>query len=322
MKRQQALRLAATAALALAAAQSASQAAAQALAQSASPAMAAGGMLATSRDSEGFSSRRLSVEAVTGFRHLDGKTGLRYTDHQFWRDGWRRSGEQLRFVTHQIDRRTADGWLVEAGVFRQSVHELVTLDASYRKTPIPGTTIEGFASRDFVETRNALELGTHFNFAGVAVDHQLTPRLTVVGLLAHQAFSDDNQRRHARARLIYQPWPELGLTLQLRYRTFDSSKEDVARAYFNPKRYEETLAAVSWRQRSGDWRTALTAGLGVQRIDQADSSGTRLLEGLAEKQVATYALRLRAGYSRAAAAAASDPAYWYSYAIGELLVPF
>jgi hypothetical protein len=36
-----------------------------------------------------------------------------------------------------------------------------------------------------------------------------------------------------------------------------------------------------------------------------------------------YALRLRAGYSRAAAAAATtDPAYWYTYGIGELLIPF
>lgn len=284
--------------------------------------MAAGGSLFYSNDSEGFSSRRLSAEAVTGFRHLDGKTGLRYTDHQFSRDGWRRSGEQLRFVTHHIDRKTADGWLVEAGVFRQSVHELVTLDSSYRKTLRPGTTVEGFLTRDFVETRNALDLGTHFNFAGVAVDQQITPQLTAVGLLAHQGFSDDNQRRHARARLIYQPWQNRGLTLQLRYRTFDSSKEDVERAYFNPKRYDETLAAVSWRQRTGDWRTALTAGLGVQRINRADPSGTRLLEGLAEKQVAGYSLRLRAGYSRAAAAAASDPAYSYRYAMGELLIPF
>lgn len=284
--------------------------------------LAAGGNLFFSKDSEGFSSRRLSAETVTGFRHLDAKTGLRYTDHQFSREGWYRSGEQLRFVAHRIDRRTADGWLVEAGVFRQSVHELVTLDSSYRKTLRPGTTIEGFASRDFVETRTALDLGTHFHFAGVAVDHQLTPQLTVVGLLGHQGFSDDNQRRHARARLIYQPWQDLGLTLQLRYRHFDSSKEDVGGAYFNPKRYDETLAAVSWRQRAGDWRTALTAGLGVQHINQDQGTGTRLLEASAEKQVAGYALRLRAGYSRAAAAAATDPAYAYRYAVGELLIPF
>lgn len=285
--------------------------------------MAAGGSLLFSKDSEGFSSRRLSAEAVTGFRHLDAKTGLRYTDYQFSRDGWRRSGEQLRFVTHQIDRKTADGWLVEAGVFRQSVHELVTLDASYRKTIRPGTTVEGFANRDFVETRNALELGTHFHFAGIAVDHQLTPQLTLVGLLGHQGFSDNNQRRHARGRIIYQPWHELGLTLQLRYRYFDSSKDDVSRAYFNPQRYDETLAAVSWRHRAGDWRTALTGGVGVQRIDQDPASGTRLLEALAERQVDGYALRLRAGYSRAAATAATtDPAYWYTYGIGELLIPF
>lgn len=96
----------------------------------------------------------------------------------------------------------------------------------------------------------------------------------------------------------------------------------MARAYFNPRRYDETLAAVGWRHRTGDWRTALTAGLGVQHVNEDQGTGTRLLEASAEKQVAGYALRLRAGYSRAAAPATTDPAYAYRYAIGELLVPF
>lgn len=283
---------------------------------------AAGGSLYHATDSESFSSRRVSADLMGGFSHLDGKTGLRYTEHDYSRGDWRRSGQQLRFVTHHIDRRTADGWMLEAGVFRQSTHELWTLDASYRKTVAPGTGIEAFASRDAVETRNALDQGTYFNFVGAAIDHQLSPKLTAVGLLGLQEFSDDNRRRHLRGRLIYQPSLDLGLTLQLRYRYFDSSKEDVSGAYFNPQRYDETLLAAGWRQRAGDWRTMLTGGLGMQRVNDSDRSGTRLLEASAERQMSGYALRLRAGYLRAAAAAASDPDYWYRYAVGELLFPF
>ncbi len=283
---------------------------------------AAGGSVHYAADSESFSSRRTSVDAAVNFSHLDGKTGVRYIDHAYARDDWRRSGEQLRFFTHHIDRRSGDGWYLESGMLRQAQHSLWTLDASYRKTAASGTALEVFANRDIVETRNALELGTHFNFVGGAIDHPLNPHLTAVGLLGHQGFSDGNQRRHARARLIYQPSLDLGLTLQLRYRFFDSSKEDVARAYFNPKRYDETMLAVAWRHRAGDWRTGLTAGTGIQRIAGNDSSETRLLEGSAERQMTGYALRLRAGYSRAAAAAASDPAYAYRYAVGEVLFPF
>lgn len=284
--------------------------------------LAAGGTLFYSSDSESFSSRRTSADLMGSFSHLDGKTGLRYIDHHYSRGDWSRSGQQLRFVTHHIDRKTADGWLLETGVLRQGTHQLLTLDASYRKTVSPATSIEAFASRDIVETRNALDLGTRFNFAGLAVDQRLTSKLTAVGLAGWQAFSDDNQRRHLRARLIYQPSLDLGLTLQLRYRYFDSSKNDVAGAYFNPSRYDETLLAVGWRQRAGDWRTAITAGAGVQQVNRDDRSGTRLLEATAERQMAGYALRVRAGYSRAAAAAATDPDYWYRYAAGELIFPF
>ncbi len=283
---------------------------------------AAGSSLFYASDSESFSSRRTSADLMGRFSHLDGKTGLRYIDHQYSRGDWSRSGQQLRFVTHHIDRRTADGWLLETGVLRQGTHQLWTLDASYRKAISPATSIEAFASRDIVETRNALELGTHFNFGGVSVDQKLTPKLTAVGLVGWQAFSDDNQRRHLRARLIYQPSLDLGLTFQLRYRYFDSSKDDVAGAYFNPSRYDENMLAVGWRQRAGDWRTGLTAGVGVQQVNRDDRSGTRLLEATAERQAAAYALRLRAGYSRAASAAATDPDYWYRYVIGEVLFPF
>ena len=108
------------------------------------------------------------------------------------------------------------------------------------------------------------------------------------------------KRRHARARLIYQPFADLGLTLQARYRYHDNSRTDGPNYYFNPQRYQEGLLAVGWRQRIGHWRTAVTAGAGQQQVTDDPWSSTRLLEASAEKQVAGYGVRLRAGYSRAA----------------------
>lgn len=286
-----------------------------------SPAAGAGYYL--SGDAEGFVSHRASVDGIVGYQHLDSKTGLRYTDYLFSQNGWSRSGQQLRLVANRVDRKSFDGWNVEAGMFSQSTHDLWTLNASYRKSLAGGPAIEVFANRDFVETQTALNQGTHFNFGGASVDIPVGPHVTLVGLAGYQAFSDDNNRRHLRARAIWQPSLDLGLTLQLRYRWYDNSKADVGGAYFNPGRYQEGMLVVGWKQRIGDWRTSLLAGAGRQQIASDTSTLAQLLEASAEKQVGRYALRLRAGYSRAAAATqTNDPDYWYRYAVGELVVPF
>lgn len=284
---------------------------------------AMGGGLSQSYDSERFSSRRLNAEAMTSYQHLDHRTGIRYTDHLFSQDDWQRRGQQLRLVARRTDRKTTDGWNAELGWLQQSNHDLLTLDSSYRQTLSGGSALEIFANRDVVETRTALNQGLYFNFVGASVDVPVNPNVTLVGLAGYQAFSDDNQRRHLRGRVIWQPSLDLGLTLQLRYRWFDNSKLDVGRAYFNPERYQEGMLAIGWRQRIGDWRNAVTAGLGSQQIAFDSATPTQLLELSSETQVERYALRLRAGYTRAAGpAATSDPGYWYRYLMGELVLPF
>ena len=284
---------------------------------------AAGAGLFQSNDSEHFSSRRLNADAMTNYQHLDHRTGIRYTDHLFSQDDWQRRGQQLRFVARRTDRKTTDGWNAELGWLQQSNHDLLTLDSSYRQTFSGGSALELFANRDVVETRTALNRGLYFNFAGASVDVPLNPHVTLVGLAGYQGFSDDNQRRHVRGRVIWQPSLDLGLTLQLRYRWFDNSKLDVGRAYFNPARYQEGMLAIGWRQRIGDWRNTLTAGLGSQQIASESATPTQLLELSSETQVERYALRLRAGYTRAAGpAATNDTDYWYRYLLGELVLPF
>ena len=284
---------------------------------------AAGGGYYQSMDSEGFGSRRISVEALTTYQHLDGRTGVRYIDHQFSQNGWQQSGQQLRWVARHTDRKSMDGWNAELGWLQQSTHALLTLDTNYRHTLAGGAALEVFANRDVVETRTALAQGLHFTFAGAAVDLPINPHLTVIGLAGAQAFSDDNQRRHLRGRLIWPPSLDLGVTLQLRYRWFDNSRLNVSQSYFNPEQYQEGMFAVGWRQRTGNWRHAFTAGVGSQQIAAETATPTQLLELSSETQAERYALRLRAGYTRAAGAAATtNPDYWYHYLLGELVLPF
>ena len=283
---------------------------------------AAGGGLYYSTDSEGFSSRRLSADGMVQFRHLDNKLGVRYTDYEFSKPGWSRGGQQLRLVANQFDRNTLEGWSVESGRFQAANRDLWTLDATWRKSLAPGRSYELFVNRDFVETATAIDNGVSYDFAGASVDYQWLPKWTTVGLAGIQNFSDGNQRRHLRGRLIFQPMLDVGLTTQLRYRWYDSSKTDVGGAYFNPPNYEEMMLAIGWRQRVNDWRTALTAGLGRQRIDHASATTTRLAEGSAERQLGGYSLRMCAGYTHAASLASSDPNYWYRYVSVDLLIPF
>ncbi len=281
---------------------------------------AAGGTLYFSSDSEKFTSRRTGVDFMTNFSHLDGKTGVRYTDYYFEKNNWSRQGQQLNIMHANVDKVTRDGWMIDAGLFRQNAHDLVTLNSSYRKTLRPQVAVELFATRDYIETATALDNGSYFNFAGASADFIVTPKITVIGLLGQQSFSDGNRRNHARTRLIYQPNLDLGLTLQARYRYFDSSKSDVGGAYFNPDRYDESMLAVGWRQRTGNWRTNLTAGIGTQQINSDPHSSTQLLEAGAEKQERSYAVRVRGGYSRSASFGGPD--YRYSYVSSELLIPF
>ncbi len=276
--------------------------------------------LYASTDSEDFSVRRASVMLFNAYQHLDEKTGLRYSTIDYAQNGWSRRGQQLSFLVHHMDPKTWTGWLIDAGLLQQGGHNTVTLDASYRKAFSPQSGVEVFASRDAVETRNALDLGRTFHFAGVSGDWGVTPHLTLVGLLGYQSFNDGNERRHVRGRIVYQPDLNLGLTLQLRVRSFDSSQTDVGGAYFNPEHYTETMLAAGWKQRIDGWKTQLLAGAGQQQVNQNADTATQLLEASAEKQESGYALRLRAGYTRSAGFGGPD--YHWTYANAEILIPF
>lgn len=204
---------------------------------------------------------------------------------------------------------------------RQGGHDMLSLDGSYHVPLAERRSVEVFINRDWVETRNALDNGIDFTFAGAALEQGIGEYVTLVGTAAHQDFSDGNHRNHARLRLIVQPRLDLGLTLQARYRMYTSGTSDIAGAYFNPDRYSEAMLALGWRKRVRGWMTSLTAGLGQQRVAGAAHTPTRLLEvGLQSPPSSKQSVRMHAGVNRSASFGGPD--YTYRYAQAEWIVGF
>lgn len=282
-----------------------------------------------SNDSEGFTTRRLTLEYLPQYRDAQFLSGLRYTAHHFAQDAWSRAGQQISFLQRRIDPVSANGWQWEGGIFHQGQHDLLTLDANYRTLLGEHTNLELFLNRDWVETALALDRGMHFNFGGLALDQAFSPKLTLTGLLGIQHFSDGNVRNHARIRLSLQPDLDLGLTLQARFRTYSSSHDKVAGAYFNPERYQESMLAVGWRNKFDGWLNELTAGIGRQKVATDSATATNLLEWRLQSPLITranragqrnYSFRVRAGRSQSASLGGPD--YRYRYVHGEWILAF
>lgn len=274
-----------------------------------------------SDDSEGFQTRKLSAEFLPQYEDADHYLGMRGSAYQYRTDDWKRDGQKISFIGRDIESATANGWTLEAGLFEQGDHTLLTFDGSYRTALAEKTAVELFANRDWVETQPALDAGTNFTFVGAALDQGLGEHVTLVGLAGTQFFSDDNRRDHGRLRLIYQPSLDLGLTLQARYRMYRSSEEDVGREYFNPGDYQESMLALGWRQRFAGWSAGLTAGFGREKINQDPSQSTRLFELNLQSPVrGSQFLRMNAGYNRSASF--YGPNYDYRYIKSEWIMRF
>jgi hypothetical protein len=159
------------------------------------------------------------------------------------------------------------------------------------------------AAGDIVATRKAIEAGVAYGFVGASVEQTFADRFTAIGLVAYQPFTDGNDRVHLRGRLIWTVAPDYGVNVQLRWRQYESSKDDVDDAYFNPDRYRQWQGAVAMRRRFGSWIVSGSLGAGRELIDRAgdgtEGHPVRTAELRAEGALnATTRLAFYALYSR------------------------
>ena len=221
----------------------------------------AGGYFFASHDTEGFNTRGAAVEYLPELRNIDSLTGVRYTYRSYTQQNWQRDAHQVSLLKRDIDPATSNGWQMDAGLSLEGSHGMLTLDGGYHRPLAAKTGLDLFVDREWVETQAALDRGTHFIFFGASMDQGLGDHWTVIGLAGRQDFSDGNSRDHFRAKVVFQPMLDSGLTLQVRYRTYHGDTNNVGGVYFNPVNYDETMLAAGWRKRIRGWVLRLTGEL-------------------------------------------------------------
>ena len=95
-----------------------------------------------SDDSEGFETRKLSAEFLPQYEDADHYLGIRGSAYQYRTDDWKRDGQKISFIGRDIESATANGWTLEAGLFEQGGHTLLTFDGSYRTALAEKTAVE------------------------------------------------------------------------------------------------------------------------------------------------------------------------------------
>ena len=273
-------------------------------------------------DSENFSTYKYRAGVLPLYEHGEKYTGITYQHNYFTQGSWNSTGEQYTLVTKAINTRTALGYNLNISYNTENGHQLLTTDSNYGFRVTDSTKAEILINRDRVETQNSLNNGIYYTMGGASIEQQITERFTAVIMGANMYFSDTNTRPMARAKLIYDLWPEYGLTAQFRYRQYWDTNTNVPNNYFNPSQYIENMIAFGARKRIEGWVLAATAGVGRQSIDQGPSTTTQLYELSASSPAASndYYFKTRGGYGKSAGFL--GPNYFYRYIMEELILPF
>lgn len=280
-----------------------------------------GAGLYISSDNEDFTTLRETAEYQFPSSTDEKQLGVRLRHHYFTQEDWsRNAGQVLMTGKGSIDNKTLT-WEGEAGVLAQGGRQLLTMDATFHAALTSATSMEAFINRDYVETAAALDRGIHATYVGSSIEHAFSPHFTAVALGGYQHFSDGNDRKHGRLRLIYQPWLDLGWTMQYRFRYYKSDENETRRAYFNPERYRENMLMLGWRKRLNGATLSMLGGVGKQHIVDEASTPTKLLEATYQKTFENkHIISAAAGFNQSASIGGPD--YKYGYARINWSMPF
>lgn len=273
-----------------------------------------------SADSEDFVVRKTALGWAPLYRHGLEYTAVRAATHRYSSGDWSAEASQFSVTRTAVDGRSGLGYQAALGLNELGGRSLLTADVDHTRALGETTRAGVFLSRDWVETRAALDQGLFHTYYGASLEQQLAPGWTTIGVLGQQRFSDGNVRDHARLRAVHDLLPAWGLNLQYRHRHFWNSSP-WGGSYFSPEVYYEDTLALGLRRRVGGWMLGGALGLGQQRVSGDTPTPTHLAElEVTSPLAASVFVRARAGYSDSAAL--TGPAYIYRYLQAEVLLRF
>jgi hypothetical protein len=283
---------------------------------------AALGNFDVSSDTDGFHAARVRVGGLDPYGSYVDHFGVAVQTTRYSQSDWSRNAAGVVGLWRNQDPKTLAGINAEAGVVNVAGHTRGVGDVTWGLRPEPDTGVELIAAGDLVGTQKAIERAIAYGFFAASVEHTFAERFTAIGLAGYQSFTDGNDRLHLRARLIWQAVPEYGVNVQLRWRQYESRKDDVDGAYFNPDRYRQWQAALGMRRRFGSWVWIGSLGAGRETINGTDTHPVRVAEIRGEGALTDgIRLALYALYSRSTGYVDS-PDYSYRQAGITLIYPF
>jgi hypothetical protein len=283
---------------------------------------AALGNFDVSSDTDGFHAARVRVGGLDPYGSYVDHFGVAVQTTRYSQSDWSRNAAGVVGLWRNQDPKTLAGINAEAGVVNVAGHTRGVGDVTWGLRPEPDTGVELIAAGDLVGTQKAIERAIAYGFFAASVEHTFAERFTAIGLAGYQSFTDGNDRVHLRARLIWQAVPEYGVNVQLRWRQYESRKDDVDGAYFNPDRYRQWQAALGMRRRFGSWVWIGSLGAGRETINGTDTHPVRVAEIRGEGALTDgIRLALYALYSRSTGYVDS-PDYSYRQAGITLIYPF
>lgn len=280
------------------------------------------GNIEIASDSDGFHATRFRAGALYAYgSHLD-YVGVAAQHTAYRQAGWSRGVTGVVGLWRNQDLATLAGVNAEAGLVEVAGRTRVIGDATWGARITPATGVELIAAADLVDTHRALDRGIAYGLFAASVEQRLLERLTLIGLVGYQPFTDGNARVHGRARVVFDALPEYGVNVQLRWRGYESRQSDVEGAYFNPRHYRQWTGVVGFRKRFAGWVWQGALGAGRELIDNTDSQPVELAELRVEGPLAgKLRLALNASYHRSTGYV-DAPNYSYQRLGATLIYPF
>ncbi|HKJ04496.1 MAG TPA: hypothetical protein VJ974_02780 [Geopsychrobacteraceae bacterium] len=174
------------------------------------------------------------------------------------------------------------------------------------------------AEREPVDSVSAIRNHIRVDSYVASADYRLNNKVTLVGALISQHFSDDNQKRGGIGRIIISPAQLPGFHLQLKGRSLQADQDSPD--YFSPRNLSEGLLLFGYAKAflNDNWVIKLLGGPGLQRVEPFDDEANN-------KAVYQAEIHMRGWFndhvqltSRLGCTSANDTREAYSYCFGKM----